>query len=109
MQALAPALPYERRTFDIPYVRGVAYLAAADGAHAAAEFRKILDNPGVESVSVHYPLAHLGLARAYTLQHDLGASRKAYEQFFADWKDADMDMPLLREARAEYARLPHPT
>jgi DNA-binding winged helix-turn-helix (wHTH) protein/tetratricopeptide (TPR) repeat protein len=109
VEALRPALPYDdAHSFDTPYLRGIAYLAAGDGAGAAGEFRKILDHPGVEPLSVHYPLSHLGLARAEALRRDTAAARRAYEAFFADWKDADPDMPLLRQARAEYARLPRP-
>ena len=103
--ALESARPYEMRTFDIPYVRGLAYLAASDGARAAVEFHKILDHRGVEAVSEHYQLAHLGLARALRLQHDTPGARKAYEQVFADWRGADPDMPLLIAARSEYAAL----
>jgi len=102
---LQPALAYEARDYDVPYLRGRAYLAAKDGAHAAVEFHKILDHPGVLPEDEQRSLAQLGLARANVLQHDMPASRKAYEQFFADWKDADPDLPPLREARAEYARL----
>jgi len=101
---LQPALAYEARDYDVPYLRGRAYLAAKDGAHAAAEFHKILDHPGVLPEDEQRSLAQLGLARANALQHDTAASRKAYEQFFADWKDADPDLPPLRDARAEYAR-----
>jgi predicted Zn-dependent protease len=108
IEALKPALPYEARTFDVPYLRGIAYLAASDGAHAATEFLKILDHPGIEAVSVHYPLARLGLARAYAQQGDVARSRAAYEHFFADWKDADPALPLVQAARTEYTRLQHP-
>jgi DNA-binding winged helix-turn-helix (wHTH) protein/tetratricopeptide (TPR) repeat protein len=103
--ALEPARPYEMRTFDIPYLRGEAYLAAQDGARAAVEFRKVLGNPGVEAVSSHYALSQLGLARALRLRHDLAGSRSAYEQFFRDWRGADPGMPLLSTARREYAGL----
>jgi DNA-binding winged helix-turn-helix (wHTH) protein/Flp pilus assembly protein TadD len=104
--ALAPALPYEMRAFDTPFLRGRAYLAAHDGARAAIEFHKVLDHPDIEPTSPLYPLAQLGLARAEALEHDAPASRKDYERFFTEWKNADPDMPLLRDARAEYARLP---
>lgn len=106
---LRPALMYEARDDDTPYLRGRAYLAANDGARAAIEFHKIIDHPGVEPADVLHPLAQLGLARAYALQGLGPASRKAYEQFFADWKDADPDLPPLIEARAEYAKLAHPS
>ena len=102
---LQPALAYEARDDDTPYLRGRAYLAVNDGARAAAEFHKIIDHPGVEPADVLHPLAELGLARAYASQRLIPASRKAYEQFLLDWKDADQDLPSLREARVEYAKL----
>ncbi len=105
VQALRPALPYELRTYEVPYLRGQAYLAAGDAVHAAAEFHKVVDNPGVEPVSVLYPLAELGLARAEGLLHQATASRKAYEQVLAEWKAAEPDLPPLIAARAEYAKL----
>jgi tetratricopeptide (TPR) repeat protein len=103
--ALQSAAPFELRTFDVPYLRGQAYLAAGDGAHAAVEFQNILDHRGVEPVSAHYQLAHLGLARALRLQGDAAGASKAYEAFFRDWRDADPGMPLLAAAKAEYAGL----
>ena len=106
--ALQPAAPYALRTLDILYLRGRAYLAAGDGARAAADFRTILDHRGVEAVSEYYQLAHLGLARALRLQGDAAGARKAYEAFFRDWRDADPGVPLLAAARAEYAELASP-
>ena len=106
--AIAPlqaAAPFELRNLDVPYLRGEAYLAAGDGAHAAVEFRKILDHRGVDPVSEYNQLAHLGLARALRLQGDVAGARKAYEAFFLDWRSADPGMPLLAAARAEYAGL----
>jgi tetratricopeptide (TPR) repeat protein len=105
VQALRPALPYERRTYDVPYLRAEAYMAAGDSAQAAAEFHKVVDNPGVEPVSVLYPLAELGLARAEARLQDVRDARAAYERVLAEWKDADPDLPPLRAARAEYARI----
>ena len=105
IDALRTASPYEMRTLDVLYLRGRAYLAARDGADAAAEFQKILSHRGIEPVSEHYQLAHLGLARALRLTGDVAGSRKAYEAFLSDWRDADPDMPLLAAARAEYAGL----
>ncbi len=72
---------------------------------AATEFQKILDHRGVDPVSPLYPLAHLGLGRAYALAGDTTKSRRSYQDFFALWKDADPDIPILQEARAEYANL----
>jgi tetratricopeptide (TPR) repeat protein len=103
IKALVPAAPIEMRTFDIPYVRGEAYLAAHDGAHAAVEFRKIVDNRGIEAVSAHYPLAWLGLARALRMQGRLDESRAAYQKLLSLWKDADTDLPALQDATREFA------
>jgi tetratricopeptide (TPR) repeat protein len=105
--ALHPALAYEARSFAVPYLRGIAYLAARDGDAAVVEFQKILDNPGIEAVSVRYALAQLGLARAQAQRGRTPLARRAYDAFFTDWKDADPDAPLLAQAKAEYARLPH--
>ena len=87
------------------YVRGEAYLRARQGKEAAREFQKILDHRGVDALSPLYPLAQLGLARAAALSGDTATSRKAYQDFLALWKDADPDIPVYREAKAEYAKL----
>jgi len=87
------------------FVRGEAYLAARQGNDAAAEFQKILDHRGVVANEPIGALAHLGLARAYGLQGDTVKARAAYNDFLALWKDADPDIPVLRAAKAEYARL----
>jgi DNA-binding winged helix-turn-helix (wHTH) protein/tetratricopeptide (TPR) repeat protein len=100
--ALSPTIPYELRIFDALYVRGLAYLAASDGAAAAGEFQKILNNRGVDPVSPLYPLSRLGLARADALRKDFPAAKREYETFFASWKDADSDLPILRDAKNEY-------
>jgi tetratricopeptide (TPR) repeat protein len=86
------------------YVRGLAYLRGGAGAEAMAEFQKIIDHRGVVPVSALYPLAHLGVARGAALTGDIAKSRKAYEDFFALWKDADPDIPILQAARQEYDR-----
>jgi eukaryotic-like serine/threonine-protein kinase len=87
------------------YVRGEAYLAAHQGREAAAEFQKILDHRGIVLNEPIGALAHLGLARAYSLQGDTAKSRAAYQDFLTLWKDADPDIPILKEAKAEYAKL----
>jgi tetratricopeptide (TPR) repeat protein len=102
---LRTAAPYEARDNEAPYLRGEAFLAAKDGPGAAAEFRKIIDHPGVEPADVLRPLAQLGLARAYELAGDVSRSRSAYQQLFADWRSADPDLPPLRAARVEYVAL----
>jgi DNA-binding winged helix-turn-helix (wHTH) protein len=86
------------------YVRGEAYLAAHRGGEAAAEFQKILDHRGIVLNEPIGALAHLQLGRAYALQGDTAKSRAAYKEFLTLWKDADPDIPILREAKAEYAK-----
>lgn len=87
------------------YLRGLAYMRGGAGAEAMAEFQKIIDHRGVVAVSALYPLAHLRLARAAALTGDTARSRRAYEDFFALWKVADSDIPILQEARLEYDKL----
>src|SRR5438270_4734 len=87
------------------YVRGEAFLKARNGAKAAAEYQRILDHKGVDPTNVFYTLASLELGRAYVLQGDTTKAKTAYQDFFATWKDADPDIPILKEAKAEYARL----
>jgi len=87
------------------YVRGQAYLRAKQGSASAVEFQKILDHKGLTGVSPLKPLAHLGLARARTLSGDTTGARTAYQDFLALWKDADPDIPILKQAKAEYAKL----
>jgi tetratricopeptide (TPR) repeat protein len=91
--------------FPISYLRGQAYLAEKKGTDAAAQFQEILDNRGWSPISYFYPLAYVGLARAAALQGDTAKARKAYEDFFALWKDADAELPILIEAKKEYAEL----
>ena len=88
------------------YVRGEAYLAAGQGNAAAAEFQKILDHSGIVWNCWTGALARLGLARAYNLGGDTAKAHAAYRDFFTLWKDADPDIPILKQAKAEYARLP---
>src|ERR1700751_1423649 len=93
------------------YIRGEAYLAAAQGKSAAAEFQKILDHNGIVWNCWTGALAHLGLARAYALKSkssqgaDADAARtralNAYKDFMTLWKDADADIPILKQAKAE--------
>jgi hypothetical protein len=87
------------------YVRGQAYLAAHQGPEAAREFQKIVDHPGITIGDAFSVLAHLGLARAYELSGDPPKARAAYQDFFTLWKDSDADLPVLKQAKAEYARL----
>jgi len=87
------------------YIRGEAYLAARQGPESAAQFQMIIDHPGVVFNTPIAALAHLGLGRAYALQGDMSKAKRAYEDFLALWKDADPDIPVLRQAKAEYAKL----
>jgi eukaryotic-like serine/threonine-protein kinase len=105
LQELEAARPYELADYTILTQRATAYLRLKRPEKAANEYRKILANPGVDVPSPVYPLAHVGLARAYAAQNDKTASRKEYEVFFELWKDADADVPVLQQARREYARL----
>jgi DNA-binding winged helix-turn-helix (wHTH) protein/tetratricopeptide (TPR) repeat protein len=102
---LRSAAPFELRDFTVPYIRGMAYLSARMGTDAAREFQKIVRNQGVVPISQYYPLAHLGLAQAHVLQGDIAVGRKEYEEFFALWKGADQEIPILQEARKAYAEL----
>ena len=87
------------------YVRGEAYLAAHQGAKAAAEFQKILDHRGIVITDPIGALAHLQLGRAWALSGDRPKAEAAYRDFLTLWKDADPDIPILKEARSEYASL----
>ncbi len=85
------------------YVRGYAYLAARRGTEAAAEFKKLVEHPGVVANEPIGALAHLGLGRAYAIQGEMAKSRAAYVDFLARWTNADRGIPRLEEAKAEYA------
>jgi serine/threonine protein kinase len=87
------------------YVRGVAYLQMSEGRLAAAEFQKMLDHPGIVGRDVIGALSHLQLARAQKLMGDQSAARTSYEDFLTLWKDADADIPIYQQAKAEYAKL----
>jgi tetratricopeptide (TPR) repeat protein len=113
IDTLAASAPYElgqtNSTFTFAlypiYLRGEAYLAAKHGAEAAGEFQKILDRASLVGNAPIGALAHLGLGRAYALIGDTAKSKSVYRDFFALWKDADPDIPVLIAAKAEYAKL----
>ena len=108
IEALQAAAPYELSSSGAlypVYVRGESYLAAHRGNEAAAEFQKILDHRGIVVNAPVGSLAHLGLGRAYALSGDQAKSKAAYKDFLALWKDADPDIPILTQAKAEYAKL----
>ena len=87
------------------YVRGQAYLAARQGAEAATEFQKILDHRGIVVSDPIGALAHLQLGRAFALSGDQAKAKTAYQDFLTLWKEADQDIPILKQAKAEYAKL----
>jgi uncharacterized protein YfaS (alpha-2-macroglobulin family) len=106
---LEAAAPYELGQWEAnlypAYVRGQAYLLARNGTAAAAEFQKMLDHGGIVKNFVTGSLAHLQIGRAYAMAGDAAKAKAAYQDFFALWKDADPDIPILKEAKAEYAKL----
>ena len=99
------AFPFTFGTYLAMYTRGQAYLQMRDGKSAAAEFQKILDHRTLLSISELIPMAQLNLARAYAMAGDAGKARTAYQDFFAMWKDADPDIPVLVAAKTEYGKL----
>ena len=116
IEALERAAPYELGTprsnlqgffgalYPV-YVRGQAYLSAHQGAEAAAEFQKILDHRGVAASDPIGVLARLQLGRAYVLSGDTAKAKSAYQDFLTLWKNADSDIPVLKQAKSEYAQL----
>jgi predicted Zn-dependent protease len=106
VQTLAPAQAYEDGIwFHTHVLRGNAYLASGKPGDGVQEFRKFLARQTVQQFSFQWSLAQLGLARAVAAQHEATNARTAYQDFFALWKDADPDIPILKEAKAEYAKL----
>ena len=106
-RVLEASIPYELGVAGglVPvYMRGLAYLASHDSPRAEAEFQKVLANPGVVLNSPIGPLARLQLARAYALEADRTHAKAAYQDFLTRWKDADPTLPILRAAKAEYAK-----
>jgi eukaryotic-like serine/threonine-protein kinase len=87
------------------YVRGQAYLSAHQGVQAAAEFQKILDHRGIVASDPIGVLARLQLGRSYVLSGDTAKAKSAYQDFLAVWKDADSEIPILKQAKTEYAQL----
>jgi predicted Zn-dependent protease len=114
IEALQAAAPYElgsasRGGFDPSfypiYVRGETYLARLEGNEAAATFQKVIDYRGVVQDGPIGALVHLELGRAYAMQSESVKARAAYNDFFTLWKDADPDIPILKDAKTEYAKL----
>jgi tetratricopeptide (TPR) repeat protein len=113
VELLTSAAPYERAHFEAIYLRGLAYLRLNKGGEAAAEFRKIVDHKGANWASrwrypywaQFYSLSHLGLARGSALAGDTATAKNAFQDLFELWKDADPDLPILQQAKTEYAGL----
>jgi tetratricopeptide (TPR) repeat protein len=111
VRQLEAALPYDLSKGEhasvlySSYLRGQAYLQVGNGKAAEAEFQKVLGHRGIVKNFPQGALALLGLARARSLAGNSSGSRMAYQDFLALWKDADPEIPILRQARAEYARL----
>jgi eukaryotic-like serine/threonine-protein kinase len=106
--ALQSATPYELGSgmglFPV-YVRALAYLETKRSAEAIAEFQKIVDHRGINPLGPEHSLAKLGLGRAYAMAGDTAKAKAAYQDFFALWKNADSDLAILKDARAEYGKL----
>jgi eukaryotic-like serine/threonine-protein kinase len=107
VEALAATAPYDLGAAGLArmWLRGEAYLGSHQGREATVEFQKILGHPGLVGNTIVGPLARLGLGRAYALSGDTKRARDAYEDVLALWKDADPDIPILKQAKAEYAKL----
>jgi predicted Zn-dependent protease len=106
VEALKPAAAFERADPGTPFYRGMAYLAMKSGTEAAAQFREITDRKSFFPLSAVHPMSQLGLARALAMAGDAAGALSAYQDLFAVWKDADPELPLLKQAKAEYAKLP---
>jgi tetratricopeptide (TPR) repeat protein len=87
------------------YNRALAYAAAGEHPKAIDEFGTVIARRGWPDWAIYAPLAQLGLARTYPTQGSLENSRKAYNDLFTTWKDADPDIPILKQAQAEYSKL----
>jgi tetratricopeptide (TPR) repeat protein len=113
VEVLASASPYERSYLEAAYLRGLAYLRLEKGAEAVAEFQKIVGHKGANwgATWVHpfwgqyYSLSYLAMARGLELAGDRAKAKAALQDFFELWKDADSDIPILQQAKADYARL----
>jgi len=104
-KAVELLVPVTQNEGEIRYHRAKAYLSAGEHGKAAAEFETVIDHRGWPDWELFAPLAQLGDARAYAMQGDRESSRKAYEDFFTTWRDADPDIPILRQAKNEYQKL----
>jgi tetratricopeptide (TPR) repeat protein len=105
LELMKPALSYDKATTISLYIRGMAYLKAGQGADAAGEFQKILVLSNYAPTDILLTFARLGMAHAYALQGDTAKAKSSYQDVLAYWKDADPDLPTVRQVKAEYAKL----
>jgi eukaryotic-like serine/threonine-protein kinase len=111
IEELQPSIPYDLGdngtvpTYITLYLRGVAYLQNNSASEAVSQFQKVIDHPGITPISVYWSLAHLQLARTYAKTRESDKSRAEYREFLTLWKDADPDALVLKQAKAEYAKL----
>jgi serine/threonine protein kinase/tetratricopeptide (TPR) repeat protein len=105
LQLLDSASPYDKASYEVHYVRGLAYLKNGKGSEAVQEFQRVLSLRDSFPSEPTMTLAHLGMARGYALAGETAKSRTAYQDFLTLWKDADPDIPILKQAKAEYAKL----
>jgi eukaryotic-like serine/threonine-protein kinase len=108
IEELEATRPYQYgSSFDFlpPYVRGLAYLSRHQGKDAVLEFQGITKHRGIAPTALEWTLGYVGLARAYSMSGDNAGARTAYQDYFAIWKDADSDIAILKQAKAEYAKL----
>jgi tetratricopeptide (TPR) repeat protein len=103
---LEPTRPYELASFSTLTIRAAIYMKLGEAGKAVEDYKKILANPGA-GFGVLYPMARLGLARAEAAAGNVAASRAAYEGFLNEWKNADSELPVLKAAKAELAKLGH--
>jgi predicted Zn-dependent protease len=108
LRTLDPVKPYElgQRAALLPnYLRGIAYLQQRKAIEAVSEFKTVLEHRGVAPMEPVWVLSHLNLARAYAMSGNNAQAKGAYQDFLTLWKDADPDIPILKEAKAEYAKM----
>ncbi len=105
VEALKSSGLFEPNDLGPTFYRGLAFLNLKQGKEAAAEFRKVIDRKTIAALSLLHPISHLQLARSLALAGDTAGARTAYQDLFAQWKDADLDLPLLKQAKPEYAKL----